>query len=67
MDTRPAGARFPSTYGRAPPTLETFLRRNKPSQPGPGQTEGIPHMDDDEIARRITVLEQRHAHLSDPR
>ncbi|WP_299704809.1 hypothetical protein [uncultured Tateyamaria sp.] len=41
----------------APPTLETFLRRNKPSQPGPGQTEGIPHMDDDEIARRITVLE----------
>ena len=55
--------RFPSTYGSNPRnTLETFLHRNESNEPDPGQTTGIAQMDDDEINRRIAVLEERRAH-----
>ena len=58
--------RFPSTYGsNSRNTLETFLNRNKPNQSGlEQQTTNVTQLSDEELARKIAVLEERRAHES---
>lgn len=58
--------RFPATYGSKPRnTLETFMHRNQPDRADlEQQTMNITRLSDEDLSRKIAILEERRYHLT---